>query len=82
MKNHHSSTSRYCPATKQDHGREIRKIDYCECENEGMDTHTHTSKYVPGGEPGLIFKWMGSKDKKEGTNMKSDWLGLHIRNNP
>lgn len=50
----HCTTTRYYPATSKDHGREFKVHNYCEHENVGMDTFTHTSRYVPSGQR----KWM------------------------
>ena len=38
---------RYYPATKKDHDRPLVKHKDGECTHEGMDTHTHTHRYVP-----------------------------------
>jgi len=43
----HSNSSRYNPVHPKEHGKDFPKHNYCEHENEGMDTHTHTSRYVP-----------------------------------
>jgi hypothetical protein len=49
-------TSRYFPVTAKD--SELNREDILKCqayqnvrENEGMDTNTHTSRYVPGKSP-------------------------------
>lgn len=44
---HHTNTHRYYPATKKDHGHDFVKHNYCEHTNVGIDTNTHTSRYVP-----------------------------------
>jgi hypothetical protein len=79
MKEYHNTTSRYYPATKKDADREIKKHDFCECENEGVDTHTHTSRYVPA-KGGPIFSWIFKKDRATDANIKSNWLGINIHN--
>lgn len=43
----HGNTSRYYPVTIKDHGEAYVKHNYCEHENEGMDTHTTSSRYYP-----------------------------------
>jgi hypothetical protein len=79
MKEHHNTTSRYYPATKKDADREMKKHDFCECENEGVDTHTHTSRYVPV-KGGPIFSWLFKKDRATDANIKRNWLGINIHN--
>lgn len=78
MKQHHNTTSRYYPVTKKDHEREVKKEDYCECENEGMDTHTHTTRYVPASARTWLTEWVYNKDKQPGTNLKSNWVSCNI----
>lgn len=46
----HEGGSRYVPANKQDHTRRMIKHNYIDHENEGIDTHTHTSRYIPAGQ--------------------------------
>lgn len=77
---HHNSSSRYYPVTKKDHGRPIQKVEYCECEEEGMDTHTHTSRYVPAGGRSKFTEFVHNMDKASGTSIKSNWLGINIHN--
>ena len=81
MKEHHNTTSRYYPVTKKDHERDEskelnKKHEFCECENEGMDTHTHTSRYVPAKPSKLWFSKKPVPDK----NIKSNWLGINYHN--
>ena len=83
MKEHHNTTSRYYPVTKKDHEREAsntmnKNHDYCECENEGMDTHTHTSRYVPAKGNGWLFNKISEKPKDKGV--KSNWFGFNYHN--
>jgi hypothetical protein len=40
--------SKYVPVTKKDHEHQVRH-NYMDHENEGIDTHTHTSRYIPAG---------------------------------
>ena len=73
----HNTTSRYYPVTKKDH--EIKPSTdhkYCECENEGMCTHTTSSRYVPAGGTTGIFKLLKHKGKNEDTNLKTNWFGM------
>lgn len=84
MKEHHNTTSRYVPVTKKDHERglvdkdHICKKDYCECENEGMDTHTHTSRYVPVNKNQGLFEKVHEHPKD--LSLKSNWLGINYHN--
>ena len=59
----HSNSRRYVPAGKKDHNRDLQLHNYNEHTNEGMDTNTHTSRYVPagGGFLGGLFRKKGSK---------------------
>lgn len=43
----HLTSTKYYPATRKDHDRSHQVHHYCEHENVGMDTYTHTSRYVP-----------------------------------
>mmetsp|Transcript_26057 Transcript_26057/g.60139 ORF Transcript_26057/g.60139 Transcript_26057/m.60139 type:complete len:84 (-) Transcript_26057:166-417(-) len=80
MTKHHNTTSRYYPVTKKDHERDLKKEDFCECQDEGMDTHTHTSRYVPAGGKSKLTEWVHGMDKAPDTNLKSNWLGINIHN--
>lgn len=51
----HSNSHKYYPATKKDHECEPRLHNYSDRSNEGMDTHTTSSRYVPAGK-GLLSK--------------------------
>jgi hypothetical protein len=75
---HHNTSSRYYPATKKDHEREMVKHKFCECENEGMCTHCTSSRYVPAANNGKVFQWMKKKDKKEGTTIFSNSFGIKL----
>jgi uncharacterized protein (DUF885 family) len=79
MTEHHNTTSRYYPVTKKDHSRNVDlSHDFSERENEGMDTHTHTSRYVPAGKPGWIFQMLQAKKMKGEPDLKRNWLGMSI----
>ena len=83
MKEHHNTTSRYYPVTKKDHERRgqqnLPKKEYCECENEGMDTHTHTSRYVPVNQK---QPWLFNKvhEQPKDKSLKTNWLGFNYHN--
>ena len=79
MKEHHNSSSRYYPATAKDHGREFKKHEYCECQDEGMDTHTHGGRYVPAGGRTKFTEWVKNIDERT-TSIKGNWLGINIQN--
>ena len=76
---HHNSTSRYYPVTKKDHERPMHKVEYCECADEGMDTHTHTSRYVPVGRQSKVTETSDNKAKSPGgIDLRSNWFGIHM----
>jgi hypothetical protein len=58
---HHGTTHRYYPVTKKDHGKKLEKHNFCERANEGMDTNTHTHRYVPAQQEGGIFHYLFGK---------------------
>jgi hypothetical protein len=60
----HEGGSRYVPANRKDHERPIVKHNYVDHENEGMDTHTHTSRYVPAGQKPFLFGLFGKKKEQ------------------
>jgi hypothetical protein len=74
----HTNCHRYYPATQKDHERDMVKHEYREEENEGMDTHTSTSRYVPAKNDGKFFQWIHNKDNREGINIKSNWFGVQL----
>jgi len=47
VEEHHNTTHKYYPVTKKNHDKPFVKHNFCEHENEGMDTHTHTHRYYP-----------------------------------
>jgi hypothetical protein len=60
----------------------MHKVEYCECADEGMDTHTHTSRYVPVGRRSKAMETSDNNVAKShgGVNLRSNWLGFHMPN--
>ena len=62
----HGTTSRYYPVTRKDHGREIKRHNFCEHTEEGMDTHNTTHRYVPVQSPaGFAFPHVFRRHEKQ-----------------
>lgn len=62
----HGTTSRYYPVTRKDHGREIKRHNFCEHTEEGMDTHNTTHRYVPAqSHAGFAFSQMFRRHDKQ-----------------
>jgi hypothetical protein len=52
---HHETNTKYFPATKKDHERDVKMHQYEEPVLEGIDTYTHTHRYVPAPGRGPFF---------------------------
>lgn len=68
---HHETNSKYYPATKKDHEREMKKHDYEEPVLEGIDTYTHTHRYVPAPGRGPFFGLFKKQEHAETTVVKN-----------
>ena len=72
MNTHHAPTSRYYPVTKKDHGRDVNKNIDSEHHEDDIDTHTHSSRYVPAGGRSKFTAFVQTKDKVPDICLKSN----------
>ena len=72
---HHETNTKYVPATAQDHGREIKKLDPDERVLVGVDTDTHTNRYVPAPGRGPFLGLFSGKHHPTGTTFTAKSRG-------
>ena len=61
----HETTKKYFPATAKDHEREMKVHDYDDRVVEGINTASHTSRYVPAPGRGPFFGLFGKKKTEQ-----------------
>jgi hypothetical protein len=70
----HNNTpsSRYYPVTKKDQGRAIKKNTNADNHEEDIDTHTHSSRYVPAGGRSKFTEFFQNMDNVRDNGLKSN----------